>query len=385
MKKLLLFVTASALLVYIPACKPKKAGLEIEVIDGVEYVHNPAEPLEPGRKITFTEELTIGGDGVSEEETVFSPSDIAVDKSGRIYVGDYREAVIKVFDREGHYIRTIGQKGGGPGEFQSINGMKILPDGRLVVLDLRQRRTSLLDAEGTFVTSHPWRNSHFDIFLADESGYFTDVRLYGEEKEYIMAKYDYEGNTVEKWGDFTPYGTHISRQGGTTFAIGVPYSPQSIFAGDSKNKLIYHCLNHSYIIDVFNEQGALLRKIDRLYQPLPFTQKDAEDYYAGFDRRGEAVFSKMAREVELPKVKTVTPSMIVDDSGNLWVHTYEVDDSAEPRRSAFDIFDPAGRYIRRTWQSIRPLLFHGGKMYSITADEETDFVTVKRFAVSWTE
>ncbi|MBN1272267.1 MAG: hypothetical protein JXB26_08350 [Candidatus Aminicenantes bacterium] len=41
-------------------------------------------------------------------------------------------------------------------------------------------------------------------------------------------------------------------------------------------------------------------------------------------------------------------------------------------------------YICRTWQTVRPSLFCRGKMYCIRGDEETDFVRVKRYTVTWT-
>ena len=100
--------------------QPKSGKVETEVIDGVEYVHNPTEPLHPNKTLVLEEELTIGEDERSEGSMLIRPRQILVDQDDNIYISESRDAVIKVFDKEGNYLQTIGQKGQGPGEFQRI-------------------------------------------------------------------------------------------------------------------------------------------------------------------------------------------------------------------------------------------------------------------------
>jgi hypothetical protein len=355
------------------------------MVDGVEYVHNAASPLRPGLTVEFQEELSFGGDTESKEAALYRPADILVDEDDFIYVSDYQDAVIKVFDPQGKFVRAIGSKGQGPGEFQSIIAMKFLPDGRLLVFDTRSRRTSLFDRKGSYIGGHPWRNSHNELLLTDESGYLADENIYGEERKLFVKKYDFEGNELENWGEFTPLGMKVQTRGEMTISITTPYTPQSIFACDPSRRRLYHCHNDTYVIEEYDEPGRLVRKFDRPYEPVPFTQKDAEDYYAAFDRRNNKVISEMAREVELPKVKTVAEDIFVDDRGNLWVATNELDESTEPPRRAYDMFDPEGRYTCRLWLDFRPGVFVRGKMYRIDSDEETGDVRVKRYSVTWSE
>ncbi len=317
------------------ACAPKAAGPRVEAAGDVTFVHNPATPLHPDRAVVFEEELTFGGDEGPEEAILYRPRTILVDESDNIYVSDYQDAVIKVFDPHGHYVKTIGRKGEGPGEFQAMTDMAFLPDGRLLVFDIRQRRTSLFARSGQFLNSHPWRNSHFDILLVDETGYLTDENFFvGEDRKILVTKYDFNGIELENWGEFTAQGLHVKRIGDAMLSITTPYAPRSIFAGDSVRKRLYHCLNDAYLIEVYEASGGLVRKIDRPYIKIPFTRKDAEDYYAGVDRRNNKEFSQLAREVDLPEVMTVTDGMGVDDLGNLWVATNEVDESGDtPRRA----------------------------------------------------
>jgi len=363
-------------------CAPQAAGPQVETIGEITFVHNPAAPLHPDRTVVFEEELTFGGGEGPEEAILYRPRTILVDEGDNIYVSDYQDAVIKVFDPDGKYVKTIGRKGEGPGEFQAMTDMAFLPDGRLLAFDIRQRRTSLFDRSGDFLSSHPWRNSHFDILLADDSGYVADENVYaGEDRKVLITKYDFNGVELENWGEFTALGMQVKRVGDAMLSITTPHTPRSIFAGDSVRKRLYHCLNDEYLIEVYEAPGRLVRKIDRPYQPVPFTRKDAEDYYAGVDRRDNKEFSQLAREVDLPEVKTVTDGMGVDDLGNLWVATNEVDERGETPRRAYDVFNPDGHYTFRIWLGFRPGVFVRGRMYRIHSDQETGFLTVKRYRV----
>ncbi len=113
--------------------------------------------------------------------------------------------------------------------------------------------------------------------------------------------------------------------------------------------------------------------------------RDAQEYYADVDRRNNQAFSDLAREVELPKVKTVTERMGVDDRGNLWVQTQEGVEKEGVALTAYDIFNSEGHYICRTWIEFEPRLFVRGKMYRIHSDEETGFRSVKRYRVIWSD
>jgi hypothetical protein len=67
---------------------------------------------------------------------------------------DQMESNLKVFDTEGHLIRTIGRVGDGPGEFRFPFRAAVPSDGRLVVFDFRQDRVSVFDWPGVF--RHSW-------------------------------------------------------------------------------------------------------------------------------------------------------------------------------------------------------------------------------------
>lgn len=71
--------------------------------------------------ITLDTIVTIGGLDGPGLELVSMFSGVAVDQRGRILVWQAAEAEIAVFDSTGTYLQTIGGRGEGPGEYQSIS------------------------------------------------------------------------------------------------------------------------------------------------------------------------------------------------------------------------------------------------------------------------
>lgn len=77
--------------------------------------------------ITLDTVLTIGGlDGPGLH--VVSPlSHVAVDRRGRVLVAAVDQAEISVLDSNGKFLRTVGRRGEGPGEFESISHIAMGP------------------------------------------------------------------------------------------------------------------------------------------------------------------------------------------------------------------------------------------------------------------
>ena len=98
------------------ACARKEEDTHrVEIKEGIEYVHNPKEPLYPGKSVHFEEELSIFPEDEDGKILIYRPDRYAVDEDGHIYICDRIDQKIKVFDPSGRYVRSIGDKGEGPG------------------------------------------------------------------------------------------------------------------------------------------------------------------------------------------------------------------------------------------------------------------------------
>ena len=172
------------------------------------------------------------------------------------------------------------------------------------------------------------------------------------------------------------------RNGNSIARMRLPVTLSSQFAGNQDREIFYHCLSNNYIIEAFDTSGKLFRKIDRPYEPVLFTNKDAEEYTKVYETAPEA-FKKAAEAQEMPKMKNIVESMLVDDDGNLWIQTNEKKEDEDKTLTAFDIFNSDGHYYAKVWVAIIPQIFKKGKMYKMDIDQGTGYLTLKRYKVIW--
>ena len=125
---------------------------------GTVSVHNtPLDPDAPPEGWTVREIFRLGSRDGSDETTLFRQiRDVEVDEEGRVYVLDRQAPAIRVFGRDGQHIRDIGGPlpGAGPGEFRDPRAMFMGPGGRLWVMDLRNRRYTVFELDGTLAETH---------------------------------------------------------------------------------------------------------------------------------------------------------------------------------------------------------------------------------------
>lgn len=100
----------------------------------------------------LVELFSIGYDESAPMEYVFGDIvGICTDSLGNIYVADRQTMTVRVFDRTGEYIRTIGSRGRGPGEFSHITSMHVDRKNRLVVADNLNSRFTWFRPEGDVI------------------------------------------------------------------------------------------------------------------------------------------------------------------------------------------------------------------------------------------
>jgi DNA-binding beta-propeller fold protein YncE len=126
------------------------------------------------RKLSPTGEvlMTLGMPGVAgeTEDTFNRPSSVAMGPDGSIYVGDGHgpgsNARVVKFDAAGNFVKTWGQLGTEPGQFDQPHAMAFDSSGRLFVGDRSNNRIQIFDQEGNFLEE--WRQ------FGRPSGLFID-------------------------------------------------------------------------------------------------------------------------------------------------------------------------------------------------------------------
>ncbi len=117
--------------------------------------------------------LTIGSDNQPFEYQLGDPISVITDSIGNMYIADRASLTIKVFDPEGNYVRSIGGRGRGPGEFMQFNLMRPANDGTLLLQDRGKMVFVYLSTDGEQISSHPVyiSNQYYpkDVIWQDES------------------------------------------------------------------------------------------------------------------------------------------------------------------------------------------------------------------------
>ncbi len=135
-------------------------GLIIREEGGKEFLYGALNKTGQAIKLSLDGkvEWTIGvpmESGVYKVATDYKPTAIAVGPDGRIYVADgYGASVIHVFDTGRRYVKTLGAKGTGDGQFRTCHGLMLDTRGAkplLLVCDRENRRLVHIDLEGNFV------------------------------------------------------------------------------------------------------------------------------------------------------------------------------------------------------------------------------------------
>lgn len=369
--------------------------------------------------IRLVEEQRIGELDGAEEYQFANVGTILPAPGGGVYVWDYSTDELRRYDSAGVYVRRIGGKGGGPGEFDSPNGMGVLPDGRLVLWDARNTRMNLYDTAGAPAGSWPAATNFFTMrsVVVDTAGrlnLFTRLDEYdpanpGKEwrRGYVRVTADGSGardTLVEPdLGPAPPTVTASSMSNGRvagTVAAPVPYSPQAHRAM-SPHGYYVTARGDRFAVTLHRPEGPL--RIERDAAPVPVHEDERASE--------EASVTAMLRNNDpnwrwngpaIPSVKPLIRMLQVDADGRIWVGRSmpgvripdeEVVVPTNPRAGpprrwrepvAYDVFAPDGRFLGHLALPRRTSLHYmrGDQVWaSVTDSMDVPYVT--RFRVEW--
>ena len=346
------------------SCK-KQNKIIVKNIDGVQVIFNPKNPVYIEgipNKLTLKEELTIGGE--NKEEYIFSRIiDIAVDDMERIYAADAREGHIKIFDKNGNYIKTIGKKGKGPGEFYFIFSLQITPKNELVVYDIGNRRVSFFNLNGEFIKSVSSGKVWALRCKIDSKGNFVVTEGVSDPKNsrYELKKFDSNFNLIKVMGQ-SPYPSPDA------FNPFMPFDQWVL----TENDYIFYAYPENYEIKIFDPSCKLIKKIVKEYEPVEITEEEKKEAMK------RAVFRGI--KFAFSKYHSAFQRFSIDDEGRIFVRTWEK--TEDGKNYYYNIFDPEGRYIAKIPLKIFPRLWKKGKLYTIEENEE-GFPIIKRYKVIW--
>lgn len=338
--------------------------LRLLLIASLLTLASPALPQPPG-KVLWS--VTSFG----ENDFFQEPSDIEVDRArSLIYVVDAGSSRVLVFDFEGRFLRAIGRKGQGPGEFVRPTGAGLVEGGGLAVADFGANRIEIFDRAGTFVRlAHVTETRVAD--LVEAGGRFYTIPSFGQsgyavtmgsdaKSQPLVNVLDEEGRRVQtistdEFPESQPFIRTIKHR------VCLALSPQG------RLFLTYFAAN---LIQVFEPTGE---KVGAFARPLPF--KPRTPILVGV-RSPEKGIVQMRAELDF-----VSPAAAFGPDGKLYVLTV-TEAAAQIRKTNPDLTGPYPMRIdvidARTFRAARTIpcdpgvkafaVLDGGRLISVCED-----------------
>jgi DNA-binding beta-propeller fold protein YncE len=119
----------------------RPTGLAIDRARRLLYVADSAFRKSPNHRVrvftldgAFVRNVGTGKRG-SDDGDFYFPTYLALDGTGGLYVADSMNFRVQQFDRDGRFVRKLGENGDGPGAFARLKGLAFDRDGNLYAVD----------------------------------------------------------------------------------------------------------------------------------------------------------------------------------------------------------------------------------------------------------
>jgi hypothetical protein len=345
-----------ALLISIASACDERAIVVLPIIRdsaGVRVVEysDAALPLTPAWTIGTAPLVDVGGNEADSANQFFRIRSVAALPGGSFLVANASTSEIRIYDRTGRRVGSVGRHGAGPGEFDLLGWATVGAGDSIVAYDPQQQRVSVFGREGgaprTFSLDLPslrfpfarQRLSDGSILVTSED-VFTPASAKGVHRELLVLQR--VSSTGRSRGEF------LRLPGDDKYVLpekgGVRVTPLAfgravvLSAGDST---LYVGGTDEYNIRGFTLAGTtrLILRVSR--KPRAVTA----DVIAAFSRRElsriegqhwRSFFTAMYDSMTYPATMPQFSALRVDDHERLWVRDYPLHPDSTPIWRVFD-------------------------------------------------
>ncbi len=346
---------------------------------GVRIVEN-FDPTWSGAEIWRVAEfpeLTLGGLDAAPEYEFFNVAGAVRLSDGRLVVANAGSYELRFYTASGTYQAHAGRQGGGPGEFERISWIQRHGGDSLVAYDSGQRRLSIFDSVGSFArsitpiaTGGPAFRSFIGMF-EDGSLLASGARGFGagdvtgvDRTEIPLFRYHPDRDATDSLGAHAGSEYYVKTTG-RGLTVGV-----LLFGGRTHVRVArdhyYVATTDTYEVQRYSTSGILQTIVRKRHTNLSVTDEDVATFLdarlAELDNPSfrpviEELYASMPLPETMPAFGAGTdtdPSILLDDSGNLWIREYS---RPGDDRERWTVFDARGRLqgTLRLPDGLRPL------------------------------
>ena len=347
-----------------------------------------------GDSVRLVEEVAIGALDGAEEYLFGRVGDLAVDADGGIYVFDGQVPALRYYDSNGDYVRTLGGRGEGPGEYMDASlGVGVRrSDGRVVMRDPRNMRLNVYNPDGS--PSESWRV---------ESGLFTQQATALDDSDHMYLKIlTGQPKPNEPWPMAVLHMDHRGQVLDTIVPPTLPNEPSGVSPFSkiwtvSRSGGLLVGVNDRYVIHHYRPDGTVLRIVREIepvgYAPEEKAEREARDAWM-IRTQGQFMTSDLP---PVPDFKPFFRSILVGEDGRIWVRRSwqaekgeAVQAPAQPGRepppptswrepAVYDVFEADGSFLGsvRLPPRVSVSVFRGDQVWGVRRGEFDESYVVR--------
>lgn len=211
-----------------------------------------APQASPGLDVEFIPVTSIGQENADSSYYSFNRiDDIHVDDQMRIYICEYFDQAVYVYDSTGVFLhRIIAGRGQGPGECIGARQVRTTQDGQIAVLDHKQNKILFFSMDGKFLKDLLIKNMNPAKMEFLENSVLVSGRFHiypgGIIHEYDLGT----GEFMRSFGARSSDSVAVSQGGYWDFM-------------DSKNGQVFLSHSYPYRIDCFDQERKLTNSFTR--------------------------------------------------------------------------------------------------------------------------
>jgi hypothetical protein len=351
---------------------------------------------------------------------------------------------VRQYDASGKYVRSFGRAGQGPGEFRTVSGIGVLPDGRVLVWDTSGWRINVYSPSGAVLDT--WStpsgmgtggvSSSARAMLIDTAGIIWLRRSGVLERERLAIgpeRYERrrsDGTVIDTIarpsfprGELTLTATNAA--GRARHTSDLPFSAPIIWRPSPLGYLVTS-MPERYAFELLIPQGAstprapatwragqAIVSVRRDVRPVPVTRQErdsARNDIMESMRRLDPAWSWSGPEI--PATKPLFEDLTFGMDGRIWVplirevtprlgsaqgpgaggagrsapppRALPTRDPPKPRAALYDVFEPSGTYLGQVQVPPRTTVaVRKGDLVWAVAYDEDDVQTLKRYRIMW--
>jgi hypothetical protein len=182
------------------------------------------------------------------------------DTSGNIFISDQKWCHIFKFDPNGNFLKIIGRKGQGPGEFLNPYCITVTKN-FLIVSDTNGRKIQFFDRDGKYLRSIKSLKAYIEI-AADASGLIFAFALRMSKEAPLIDVLDKDGHIIDSFGE-ARFGNETNWNIPNWLKLAVN-SKGEIFAAYENFPIVCKYSKKGELLEIYRIEKEIMKERERL-------------------------------------------------------------------------------------------------------------------------